>query len=363
MSGYGIYGRPIEVFEKWKAWAKDPAVLEGLAEAEGTGAPEGRADFPIYLQSVIRRKVRERFATVASKWQSYMGTENARDLRKHEVVQLNGLSGVGPINEDGTYPAMRSDEEEGPSFSVGKHGGWYSVTEELILDDDADLLLNRIPAEMGKAFAQYQSRVFTAFVESNPTYGPDGQPFFSSARGNQVTGAAAQPNESNLMAMLDLMALRTDKHGDPFTVSARRILVRTPSQKARFDAIIRSQQTGMRDTAAANTSRGFGSFGSGTDNPAYNVLPADAVIDEPWLKAPSQYLILGDADDRPAFIAAFLRGQQQPFIGLRNPEVRSAYGAGQDPYRFSIDTIDYKGKHFFGVAPGEPLAALRATPS
>lgn len=306
--------------------------------------------------------MRERFRGVAAKWQVYMGIENAQDFREHTVSQLNGIRGIGPVNEDGEYKKMRSSEEEGPSFAVGKHGGTYDVTMELVINDDTDRILNRIPREIGRSMSEYVSQVIVAFIESNPVYSVDGAPFFSAARGNEVTGAGAAPNETNLLAILDQMKLRRDADGIPFAVEPRRILVRTPSQKATFDRIIRSQLTGVQDTPVTNANLGFGQFFTGNLNPAYNVLPPDAVVDEPWFNDPNDWYVLGDAEDRAPFIMAFLRNRREPFIGLKDPGVRDAMGAGTDPYSWWFDHISYKIRHFFGTAAGEPLAAFRLRP-
>lgn len=370
---YGQWGKHIELFDLWESFNEDPAVRAVFESEfddqleEGTGAPEGRADFPVFMQTVIRWRMRERFNNVALKWQSYMGIENAVDFREQSVTEFGALRGLGPINEEGAYPRLRSREAQGPSYAVGKHGGEYSVTMELVINDDADQILTRTPREMGRSMAEYVSQVIVAFIESNPTYSVDGNPTFSSGRGTEITGASAQPNETNLMAILDLIKLRRDIDNVPFTVDPRRILVRTPSQKATFDRIIRSQITGVIDTAVASNQAGlgFGKFFTGTDNPAYNVLPPDAVVDEPWFNAPMTWYVLGDPAEtgRSGFIMAFLRNIQEPFIGLKDQGVRDALGAGSDPYSWFFDEIMYKIRHFFGVAVNEPLAVFRAVPS
>jgi hypothetical protein len=363
---YGNWGKHVELFDIYESFNEDPAVIEQWDELmEGTGAPEGRADFPIFLQTVIRNRMRERFATVAAKWDRYMGIESAQDFREHTVTQMNGLRGMGPVNEDGEYKRLRSSEEVGPSFAVGKHGGTYAVTMELVINDETDVILNRIPRELGRHSSEYISQAVIAFIESNPTYPVDDQPFFGTAHDNEVTGADADANETNLMAILDMMKLRRDRDNIPFTVEPNRIIVRTPSQKATFDRIIRSQLTGVTDAVGAggNAGLGFGQFFTGNLNPAYNVLPPDAVIDEPWLNDPKDWYVLGDAESRAPFVIAFLRGRREPFIGLKDQGVRDAMGAGSDPYSWWFDSIDYKIRHFFGVATGEPLAAFRARPS
>lgn len=362
---YGNWGKHLETFELFEAFREDPTLGGSLMEGEleeGTGAPEGRADFPIFLQTVIRHRMRERFRTVASKWQSYMGVESAQDFREHTVSQMNGIAGIEPVGEFGEYPRMRSGEAEGPSFAVAKHGGIYSITFEMVINDETDRMLNKIPREIGRASAEYKSQVAVAFIESNPVYGPDGNPFFSAARGNEFTGLAADISEDNLVTMLEYMALQRDPATNtPFIVNPRRILVRTPRQRLRFQQIIRSTQTVERTAGAAGNLQ----FSRGSDNPlAYDggIMPADSVIQEAWLNDPNDYYILGDAEDRPAFIMSFLRGRQEPFIGLRDPGVRAAIGNGPDPYDMNFDTVDFKVRDIFGTSAGEPLAALRARP-
>lgn len=357
MSRYGIWGKHLEIFDIYEAWREDPSL--GGALAEGTGAPEGRADFPIFMQTVIRWRMRERFRTTSSKWRSYMGIENAQDFREHRVSQMNGLRGIGPVPENGEYNRLRSTEEMGPSYAVAKHGGIYSVTFELVINDDADQILRRSPEEMGRASAEYRSQAAVAFIESNPTYGPDGLPFFSAARGNEFTGAAAEPTEDNLVTIIETMRLRRDAEGVPFTIDPRRILVRSTRQALTFNRIIRSQETGVSTDTAGLPST---SFARGTLNPVAGILPSDAVVEEPWLNDPNDWFLLGDAENRPPFIFAFLRNQQDPFIGLRNPEVARAIGGGQDPYSMEFDTIDFKIRDVFGLGVGEPLAAIRARP-
>jgi hypothetical protein len=139
-SRWGRWGKHIELFDLWADFNEDPTVAEVFAEefdeddgpglSEGTGGPEGRADFPIFLQTVIRHRMRERFRSVAAKWQSYVGVENAQDFRAHTTSELGAVRGIRPVNEDGEYKRMRSSEAPGRSYAVEQpperdepHGG------------------------------------------------------------------------------------------------------------------------------------------------------------------------------------------------------------------------------------------------
>ena len=354
---YGIWGKPLQIFEMFEDFREDP---EAQALFEGTGAPEGRADFPYFLQTVIRHRMRERYAAVAAKWQQYTGRENAQDFREITVSQLNGLWGMERIPEFGEYPRLRSSEEPGPSFAVAKHGGIYEVTMELVINDEGDTILGRIPREIGRMAGEYVSLAVVAYIESNPTY-IDGNPFFSVAHQNNTTGAAADPTEDNLVSIIEAMKMRRDRNGVPYALTPRRILVRSERQKLIFNRIINSQLTGaqVQYTTAA---QGAQVFDRGTINPVYGILPSDAITDEPWFNDPKNWYLLADIADRPGFVVAFLRGQTTPFIGRLNPEV-SSIGGGDDPYTMEFDSIPFKVRHIFGVGMGDPNAMHRMQPT
>ena len=364
---YGSWGKHLEMFEVFDAFRKNPRVLEGLLgkesyEAllqEGSGAPEGRVDFPIFLQTVVHHRIRERFKSVASQWEQFVGIESAKDFREHTVSSLGRIVGFKPVGEGEPYGRLRSSEEEGPPFSVGKWGGIYALTMELVINDELDRLLNRIPGELGEAAAEYVTELVIAFIESNPTYPVDGKPFFSAERENNITGEKADPTEDNLMAAIDTMELRRDGDNKPIGTKVKKLLVRNPSLKAKFDAMIKSQTTGVRSEV---TAEGAPSFAPGTANAVENVLPPDAVVQDSWLNAPNDYYAFSDVDRRPAFVAAFLRGQRTPQMFLQDSGMRGVGGGGADPYSMDFDEIPYKLRHFTGVASGEPLAATRFQP-
>lgn len=359
---YGEWGKHLELFDLFEDFRSDPTIQAALlgeeALAEAYGAPEGRVDFPIFLQTVIRHRIRERFRGVASRWTEYLGMENAQDFREHTVSQLGAIRGFEGIEEHGEYPRLRSSEEGGPSFAVGKYGGIYGVTFELVINDETDRILNRIPEELGKSMAEYVAKAMVALVESNPTYSPDGKPFFSAERENLVTGAAADITEDNFTAILDTMSLRRDKDDIPIMVEASKILVREPSAKYKFLRMIRSAETGVTqdaDTTAAD-------FYRGRDNPLRGIISEDAVSVEPWLNTPDDWYILANAQDRPAFLAAFLRNRRDPYIFLKDTGMKGVGGGGSDPYEMDFDEVPFKVRHVFGGAVGEPLAAVKAQP-
>lgn len=380
---FGKYGKHIELFEMFKSWERDPkaqsalAVEEGWIQEsqvesyeetlreeisqleEGTGTPEGRADFPLFLLATTRHRLRQGFRRRASQWRRYVGVERAEDFRVHTVSQLNGLTGMGPVPEFDEYPRLRSSEEMGPPFSVGKHGGIYGVTFEMIVNDDANTILNRTPTEMGRMAAAYMAQVIAALVEVNPNW-IDGLPFFSTTArqglplGNEYTGAAAEPSEDNLVTWVSDLRNAEDEMGFPMDVDPGTVITKDERAKHTFRRIIRSQQTG----ATANDT-GSDVFDKGTYNAASDLLAEDAVMVEPYLKDPNDIILLAEVG-RPAFVTAFLRDMTEPQIWVHDSGMRGVNGAGRDPYLLWIDEILMKIRSIFGVALGDPRAARRA---
>lgn len=364
---YGRYPKSIELFEMFEEAKENPELIEQLADLNGSftlqeayGSPEGRIDFPYFLQQFIHHKMRERFAAVASRWEEFFGIENAQDFREHTVSSLGSIRGIEPVGEGQDYPRLRSGELPGPSYAVGKHGGIYAVTYELIVNDQVDLILDRIPAELGRSSGEYVAQTAIALIESNPTYPVDGQPFFSAAaHDNNVTGSAADLNEDNVLAILDKLSNRRDAEGIPISVKLGAIVVKNPSQKARVDQMVRSQETGVTSEVTAVGAPGFA---PGRYNPLANMLPANVAKVEPWLNDPNDWYAFNEVMDRPAFVMAYLRDQREPQIFLADPGLRGVGGGAQDMYTLDCDEIPHKLRTVFGGATSEPLAAIRAQP-
>lgn len=373
---YGKWGKHIELFEMFESWRDDDeaqtavAVEEGLIEEseaesfrdqlqEGKGAPEGRADFPLFLLTVTRHRMREGFRRKAAQWQRYTGRERAEDFRQHTVSQLNGITGMGPVPEFDEYPRLRSSEELGPPFSVGKHGGVYGVTYEMVTNDESNTILNRTPREMGRMSAAYVSQVIVALIESNPNW-MDGLPFFSATaraglpNGNEITGAAAEPTEDNVVAIVQSLTDTVDAEGFPIDIEPGTVLTKDQRVKLAIRRIVRSQTTGVTETAGSATH-----IEKGTYNAAQGILPDDPVLVESYLRDPNDWILLAETG-RPAFIVAFLRDQTEPAIFLQDSGVRSIGGGVRDPYTLDFDEIPMKIRHVFGVSLGDPRSARRA---
>jgi hypothetical protein len=363
---YGDWGKHLDIFEQFESWRDDPEAQEALAESEGwdeveegTGAPEGRADFPMFLLTTIRHTMRQAFTRRAAKWDQYMGVERAEDFRVHTVSQLNGLAGMGPVPEFDEYPRIRSQEEAGPPFSVGKHGGVYGVTFEMVVErrgeHDPEPHADGAGPHVGGVRLARRDRADRGEPELHRR-----EPVLLDGR---AAGDAGRERVHRRGRGADrgqprVHRLRPGEHdgheGFPIEIDARRVLTRDRRTQMIFNRIIRSQETG-----ATSNDTGGDVFDKGRYNAASDLLSPDAVIVEPYLTDPNDWIVLNDVG-RPAFVIAFLRDQREPFIGVADGGVRGVNGGGPDPYTLDFDEIPFKIRHVFGVALGDPRAARRA---
>jgi hypothetical protein len=343
MRTYGNYGRPIHLFEAYEEWRNGQ-----IAEAEENGLTEAdsKADFPNFLFGPISYTLWKGYTRVQPQYARYSRTENLTDFRERRIRGLNALKGIGYVGDHGEYPQMKRTERGGPSLILDTYGGVYSITRQAVINDDSGELLNRNPDEMGYAMGIFVAETLIALIESNPN-AYDGATMSNNTRGNFTT---APLSEDSLADALSFMENQFDDSGYRIVIRAANLVVKNARMQLIANRILRSQETGTNIAYTGAAGAGSNVFDKGNMNPLAGILPDDGVIREPFLSDSNDWRLFADPGDVPAFALGFLNGQAEPFVGLRNPEVRSALGAGVDPYTFEFDTIDFKVRHDFGVA-------------
>lgn len=345
MGPYGNYGRPVMLFEAYREWAENR-----LQEADS------RADFPEFLFGPVRTAIWHGYQRVAPQWRRYAAVESLTDFRERRMRGLNALRGIAYVGDHGEYTAMRRTERPPAVLALDTYGAVYEITRHAILSDDSGELLNRIPGEMGYAAATFVAEALVALIESNPT-ASDGVAFFHASRGN--TGVAPL-SEDALADAISWMEGQLDDDGYHILIRAGALIVKNARLQLIANRIIRSQQTGGTQTIAMAAGAGSNIFDKGTDNPLQGILPADGVVREPFMTDANDWYLFANPADVPAFALGFLNGNDQPFVGLKDPAVRSAMGGGMDPYTFEFDLIAFKVRHDFGVAAVDPRGAYRS---
>lgn len=345
MRDYGIYGRPIhlfEAYEDWKEQQRDNALNEGLSLEEA----DSKADFPNFLFGPISYTMWQGYTRVQPQYQRYARIENLTDFRERRIRGLNALRGVGYVGDHGEYPQMRRTERGGPSLILDTYGGVYAITRQAIINDDSGELLNRNPDEMGYAMGIFVAETLIALIEGNPN-AYDSATMANSTRGNYTTNALS---EDSLADALAFMENQFDDSGYRIVIRAANLVVKNARMQLIANRILRSEQAGTTINYTGAPGVGSNVMDKGTLNPLATILPDDAVIREPFFTDSNDWRLFAAPGDVPAFALGFLNGREEPFVGMMNPQVRSALGPGVDPYSYEFDTIDFKVRHDFGAA-------------
>lgn len=341
MNPYGQFGGPNKLIEAYVEWRDNRLALD---EADS------KADFPEFLFGPVRTALWGGYNRVAPNYRRYVRVENAPDFRVRRLRGLNGLRGLGYVGDHGEYPRMRRTERPAANLVIDTYGGVYSITRQAIINDESGELLNRNPADMGWEAGRFITEMVIALIESNPT-APDGNPFFSGGRGNETTAALS---ENSLAAAISAMEGQVDDDGSKIVVRPRTLVVKSAIMELIARRIINSQLTG---TDITNTATDV--FDKGTLNPLAGILPGDGVVRDPYFNDSNNWYLFADPADVPAFAIGFLNGEERPFIGLKNPEVRNALGPGTDPYTYELDSVDFKVRLDAGVAAVDPRGVYR----
>lgn len=344
MGPWGNFGGPLRLLESYKEW-RDLRLEEA----------DSKADFATFLFGPVRQALWHGYQRVQPEYRRYARVENAPDFRERRLRGLTALSGIGYVGDHGEYPPMGRGERPPASLVIDTYGGVYAITRQAIRNDDTGALLNDVPRDMGYAAGIFVVEAIISMIEGNPT-APDGDPFFSGARGNETTLALS---EDSLADAISFMEGQVDDSGYQITVRAQTLVVKTARLQGIARRILGSQESGATANYTGAAGAGTNIFDKGTLNPLEGVLPADAVVRDPHFSDPNNWYLFADPDTVPAFAVGFLDGREEPFVGLKNPEVRNALGAGEDPYTYELDSVDFKVRLDFGVAPVDPRGAFR----
>lgn len=345
-SGYGMYGRPIAVFEGYREWANyesgDPNNPGGVDVREaGT-----TSDFALYMDSVVRKVFYNRYQRAKSKWRQFAAPMSVVDYREVSSVSFEGLPTLSKVSESGEYKDTPLNEVEGPKVRVEKFGNLFSLTREIFINDDLGRL-NNIPSMQAEAAHTSLAIDIVRNTLESPGNAYDGTAFFDNAHNNLGTDALA---EASLAEAITAMRSQTDENGYRVDIEPSILVVPVDEQ---FTAARILNSTEVHIQGSGSTAE----YGQGNFNVVRGIV--DYVV-EPYLTDSNDWYLFSSPDsDRPAFKVAFLNNMQEPQLFLRNPEVRAVMAANPDPYTMEFDEIWWKVRFEWGATPWEWRAAYK----
>jgi hypothetical protein len=351
MNPYGVFGGPNKLIEAYTDWRDDRLAKYDagvLMEADS------KADFPQFLFGIIRTALWAGYERIAPQFERYATIENLPDFRERRLRGLNALTGIGYVGDHGEYPGMRRTERPSAPLVLDTYGGVYSLTRQLIINDDTGELLNRNPADMGFNAGNFVAETVVALIVSNPL-AADGTAFFDPTVHKNLGTAAL--SEDALADAITAMETQKDDDGYRIRIRANLLMVQNARQEMIARRIVNSTTTGATINYTGAAGVGSNIMDKGTLNPVAGILNGDQILRETFLTDTNDWYLFADPGSVPAFAIGFLNGERRPFIGLKNPEVRNALGPGVDPYTFELDSVDFKVRLDFGAAAVDPRGA------
>ena len=359
-SRFGNIGKPVLLYEAYLDWvdetAEAVAKTKGISKELALEETATKADFPSFLYGPVSTSLYKGYTSVAPQYRKYGRIEPLNDFNARRIHGLNGINGIGYVGDGGEFPEMRRSERPPASLMLDTYGGVYGLTRQTVINDHSGELLRSTPQEMGREGAQFVVETVIAFIESNPT-APDGVATFHSSRGNITTDTLS---EDSLATAISAMENQVDDDGRQITIRATTLAVKNVRMELIANRIINSQLTGATANYTGGAGAGTNVFDKGTDNPLQGILPANAVVRDPyWSDANNWYLF---AQDTPAFAIGFLNGKEEPSVFLKNPEARAQTG-GNDPYTWEWRSVDFMVQLDLGVGVIDPRGAYKGNPA
>lgn len=353
-TGQPFDGQLLEAFQDGRLQAAIENGVTDLLEAAGM------ADFKGFLWEPIRAAFYVAYQNRAGGFKAYTAKKSVPTFDIYRLKGANGMTRIAHIGESGRYIEMTRSFRPETGVAVDTYGATYGITRKLAKTEGAADILSRIPADMGEAMADFITAMIVSFIVANPT-APDGLAMFHSSHGNISTAAIT---ESSVIDVATWLAMQKDDDGRPIQASLQTAVVQNPRQRAKLLQILKSNTLEI-DTMGSGAMAAT-AFGRGTMNPIPSlglINPAN-IIEDPYLPDAEDIYWFADPNRMPAFVVAYLDGNEEPFLGQAMPQVRAiAGGAGSDPYSFHEDSIDYKIRHDIGCQAVEWRGAYKSSPA
>lgn len=318
----------------------------GLKEMYARLKESGNSDdFPLLLSTEIHKIVIDSYKGIVPVWQFYALKTSIADFKTHNRILLSEAEDLLELVKN--EPIKDSYLTEARYTIVGKtYERKLSLTREAIINDDTDTLV-RSAQRLGRAAARTVSNGVASLLElGGATLAYDSIYFFTAANwpaGHHNLGTTALTADitgANILAT-HMMWLRTQKD-----IAQRGYLGLTP----KYLVVCPTLESIARSLIGSQTIPNAGGTAFVT-NPVYAGL---TVVVEPYYDATTTgWFVACEPSECAGIEVGFLNGQDIPQILVKAPTAITQTGTS-DPYDFNFETIEWKVRHDYGIAFGDP---------
>lgn len=286
--------------------------------SEVAGATTG--DFPLLLENVLYKILLAQYGVTPDTWTKFCSIGSVSDFRASKRYRMGTFGALSALNEAGEFTNKSIPDGERQSITAATKGNIIGISRQAIINDDMGAF-SSLATMLGRAAKLSVEVDVYALLALNAGLGPpmgDGLTLFHATHLNITTGAVI----GSAAIDADRVAMASQK--DP---SNNEILALTPSVlvlPVGLGGTARQINAGQYDfdvTKFQIPNRVGGLFRD--------------IVDSPRITGTRRYLF-ADAGIAPTIEVAFLDGQAQPFMEMREG--------------WRVDGIEWKVREDYGIA-------------
>lgn len=182
------------------------AMSFGMDRKRGGGLTT--SDFPLLFGNLVDAVLRKDYKHLTGEWKKIAFKQNATRINSEEkTLQLGNMTSMKRVLEGGEYK-KQAFTEASESFAAYKYGSEFSITLEMIINDDLGAI-ERMIAQIPKAKTFTEDTLFWSMLFGNPTMN-DGKALFHTDHANLGTPGALTEGKLD-----ELYTLVTSQKGLP----------------------------------------------------------------------------------------------------------------------------------------------------
>ena len=155
--------------------------IRGLSPDDVFTRAAGTSDFPLVVSNAMNKVALESFQAASSPLKTLARQRVLNDFKPSTSIRLGELGRLEPLAQSGEITAT-GRAEHGESFKLDTYARSLSVSRELLINDDLNLLGDTTRA-FGEAAAATEADLMVAMLTGNPALS-DGVSVFHASRGN-----------------------------------------------------------------------------------------------------------------------------------------------------------------------------------
>ena len=264
----------------------NPMQMVGMAFTHST------SDFGQILIDVAHKSVLKGWAESTENFEQWTHKGTLTDFRPAYRVGLGGFDTLPMVREGAEYTYVTLGDT-GTHVSLATYGGLFSLTRQLIINDDMHMLTS-VPQKLGQAARATIADLVFAQLLGDPVMSYDGKKLYDAARKNTV--ASGKMDLATIDQAIQLMNAQKSFDGKQLAIEPDYLIAPT------------SLYTRTKQILGSNSVEGT-DINSGIINPLKDVVP---VIKSQRLQAANAkiwYLI-----NKEAIEVSYLNGVETPFI-------------------------------------------------